>query len=388
MKLSGVTVIDLSAFLPGPHMSMTMADHGADVIMIEPANGVGEPVREIGEKTKDGISVWFRNIARGKRSLKLNLKDQAGKELFYNLAKRADVIVEAFRPGVVKRLGVDYETVSKINPRIIYCSISAFGQQSSLSQKPSHDTGVQALAGLIDLNRGIIDNKPTLPSIPFADAAASLTALSAIAMALYRREATGQGDFIDISMFDSALAWTPNVLGPTFADNRHPPVKTMRSFGGSALTNLYETLDGGYIALSGPELKFATNLLRAFGRNDLIEVAKKPPGQQEELIEFLKVTINEQPLDYWKNFLEPIDCAWAWVRSLKDVFDDPYTAERNMVFEDSDGYRHVGAPIKFQLEPANPQTNLPSYGQDSEDIASELGYSTEEIKRLKEKGTI
>ena len=120
MKLEGLKVLDLSDFLLGPHMTIMMADHGADVVMVEPANGVGEPTRVIGETTSDGVSVWFRNIARGKRSLKLNLKDPAGLDLFLRLADAADIIVEAFRPGVVKRLGVDYDTVAARNPGIVY----------------------------------------------------------------------------------------------------------------------------------------------------------------------------------------------------------------------------------------------------------------------------
>ena len=136
MKLTGLKVLDLSAFLPGPHMTMMMADHGADVIMVEPANGAGEPTRSVGYRTDDGVSVWFRNIARGKRSLKINLKDPQARDLFYALAKEADVIVEAFRPGVVKRLGVDYDTITALNPRIVYCSISAFGQDGA--HQPLH----------------------------------------------------------------------------------------------------------------------------------------------------------------------------------------------------------------------------------------------------------
>ena len=128
MKLQGLKVLDLSAFLPGPHMTMMMADHGADVVMVEPANGVGEPTRVIGYKTEDGVSVWFRNIARGKRSLKINLKDSEARALFLKLAAEADVIVEAFRPGVVKRLGVDYDAIAAINPRIVYCSIAALAR--------------------------------------------------------------------------------------------------------------------------------------------------------------------------------------------------------------------------------------------------------------------
>ena len=389
MKLEGLKVLDLSAFLPGPHMTMMMADHGADVIMVEPANGTGEPTRVIGETTADGVSVWFRNIARGKRSLKLNLKDPDGLDLFLKLADEADVIVEAFRPGVVARLGVDYAAVSARNSRVVYCSISAFGQESSLAKKPSHDTGVQGLAGLIDLNRGLTDDKPSMPSIPFADASASLMALSAILMALYRREQTGQGDYIDLAMYDAAIAWTPNVLGPTFGENRAPEPKAMRSFGGSALTNLYETADGAFLVFSGPELKFATNLLTALERADLIEIAKRPPGpDQEPLRSYFAETFKSKPLAEWQAFLEPIDCAWSWVRTLKEAFDDPFTEERDMVFTDADGHRHVGPPIKFQNEPPKPDPAVPSFGEHSEAIAAQAGLSPEAIADLKSRGVI
>jgi crotonobetainyl-CoA:carnitine CoA-transferase CaiB-like acyl-CoA transferase len=225
MKLTGLKVLDLSAFLPGPHMTMMMADHGADVVMVEPANGVGEPTRVIGYKTEDGVSVWFRNIARGKRSLKINLKDPEARALFLKLAAEADVIVEAFRPGVVKRLGVDYDAIAAINPRIVYCSIAGFGQDGKYVNKPGHDLTMEAMAGLVDLNRGLSDNKPASPSIPAADMAASLMAFAAIMMALYRRAETGKGDYIDLSMYDALLSWTPNVLGPVFADNAHPVAK-------------------------------------------------------------------------------------------------------------------------------------------------------------------
>lgn len=388
MKLEGVKVLDLSAFLPGPHMTMMMADHGADVVMIEPANGTGEPTRIIGETAPDGTSVWFRNIARGKRSLKLNLKDPAGLDLFLRLSETADVVVEAFRPGVVKRLGVDYEAVAARNPSVVYCSISAFGQDSSLAKKPAHDTAVQALAGLTDLARGS-DDKPTMPNIPFADASASLMALSAILMALYRRTQTGKGDYIDLAMYDAAIAWTPNVLGPTFGEDRPPEPKQMRSFGGSALNNLYETADGEYLSFAGPEIKFATNLLNAFERPDLIEVAKLPPGPgQAPLRTFFSETFKTRSLAEWQAFLEPIDCAWAWVRSLKEAFDDPFTAERGMVFTDADGNRHVGPPIKFENESPQPNPAVPSFGQHSAELAASVGISETEIADLKAKGTI
>ena len=166
MKLEGIRVLDLSAFLPGPHLTMTLADHGADVVMVEPANGVGEPTRVVGYRDGDDVSVWFRNIARGKRSLRIDLKDPEGRRFFHHLAEGADVLVESFRPGVTARLGVDYATLAEHNPRLVYCSISAFGQDGPLRDKPAHDLTVQALAGVAALNRGLEDGKPAAPNIP------------------------------------------------------------------------------------------------------------------------------------------------------------------------------------------------------------------------------
>ncbi|NRA28615.1 MAG: CoA transferase, partial [Parvularculaceae bacterium] len=333
--------------------------------------------------------VWFRNVARGKRSLKLNLKDDGGRELFYALAKTADVVVEAFRPGVVKRLGVDYDSLKAINPALIYCSISAFGQTGSLVQKPAHDITVQAHAGLVDLNRGLDDDKPAMPNIPFADASASLLALSAVCIALYRREKTGEGDYIDLSMFDAALAWTPNVQGPTFGEDRSPEPKTMRSFGGAAMYNIYETADAHYVILGGSELKFASNLLTALGREDLLSFARKPPGpEQEPLKAFFRGTFRTQLLQYWRDFLSDVDCCWSWNRTLKDVRDDPFTQERGMVFQDAEGNWHLGPAIKFQEEPAQPRTNVPAFGEHSAELAAEVGLDDQTISDLTDREVI
>lgn len=389
MKLAGLNVIDLSAFLPGPHLTMMMADHGADVVMVEPANGVGEPTREIGWKTPDGVSVWFRNIARGKRSLKLNLKDPDGQALLHALAKEADVVVEAFRPGVAKRLAADYETLSAINPRLVYCSISAFGQEGAYVTKPAHDLTVQALAGLVDLNRGLEDGKPASPNMPVADMAASLMALSAILMALYRRHETGRGDFIDMAMYDACLSWTPNVTGPVFADGDHPPVKDMRSFGGAAMYHVYETRDGKFLVLGGSEPKFAKNLLDALGRPDLFELARTGPGpDQEPLRAFFRETFRQKPLADWEAFLADIDVCWAPVRTLKDAFEDPHTEARGLVFTDADGNRHIGLPMKFRNEPGKPSTSLPGFGEHSEALARKAGFDADRIKAMKDRGVI
>ena len=389
MKLSGLKVVDLSAFLPGPHLTMMMADHGAEVIMIEPANGLGEPTREIGWKTQDGVSVWFRNIARGKKSVKLNLKDEDGRALLHALVEQADVVVEAFRPGVAKRLAADYETLSAINPALVYCSISAFGQEGDYAAKPAHDLTVQAMAGLVDLNRGLEDGEPASPNMPVADMAASLMGLSAILMALYRRHATGQGDFIDMAMYDACLAWTPNVTGPVFAEDIHPPVKDMRSFGGAGMYHVYGTKDGRHLVLGGSEVKFATNLLTALGREDLIEVAKLEPGSgQAPLKAFFKEIFATRTLAEWEAFLADIDVCWSPVRSLKDAFDDPHTAARGMVLEDCEGRRHIGPPIRFAKEPARPEPLTPVLGEHSEALARQAGFDEERIAAMKTRGVI
>ncbi|MEM8987535.1 MAG: CaiB/BaiF CoA-transferase family protein [Pseudomonadota bacterium] len=389
MKLEGVKVLDLSAFLPGPHMTMTMADHGADVVMVEPANGVGEPTRAIGYRTADDISVWFRNIARGKRSLKINLKDPEAHKLFMDIAKGADVFVEAFRPGVVKRLGVDYDAIKAVNPGIVYCSISAFGQTGPYRDRPAHDLAIQGLAGTVALNLGLEDGKPALPNMPSADVTASLNALSAILMALYRRTQTGEGDYIDIAMYDSLLAWTPNVTGPVFAEGAAPVPKTMRSFGGAGMNNIYETADGAFLILGGSEVKFATNLLTALGRPDLIDLAKREPGPvQAPLIAFFQATFKTKPLAAWEAILSDIDLCWAPVRTLQEAFDDDHTAARGMRLADENANTHIGPPIKFQNEPAQPHLKTPDFGAHSEDVAKDVGRSTEDIRTLKGRGVI
>ena len=291
MKLQGVRVLDLSLFLPGPHLTLMMADHGADVIKIEPPSG--EPVRSIGYRTADGVSVWFRNTHRGKRSVVLDLKSNAGKQALMALVRKADVFVEAFRPGVMKRLGLDYETLSGVNAGLVYASISAFGQTGPEAHRPAHDLAIQALAGTASLNLGA-DGEPTNPGMPVADMASSLLGLSAILMALLRRQTTGMGDYIDLSMQDALMAWLPNVTGPVFAQNRAPVVQEERSFGGYAFIRSYRTADGRHVMLGGVEQKFVRTLLTALDRQDLIPVALGPPGPvQRPVKDFLQARVHD-----------------------------------------------------------------------------------------------
>jgi crotonobetainyl-CoA:carnitine CoA-transferase CaiB-like acyl-CoA transferase len=367
MKLQGIRVLDLSQLLPGPHLTMMMADHGADVIKVEPPGG--EPVRQVGLR-QNGHSVWFRNTHRGKRCIVLNLKADADRAAFLALAAQADVIVEAFRPGVVDRLGIGYETVRALNPGVVYCSISAFGQTGPMADHPAHDLAVQAEAGLLSVNLGA-DGQPAMPGVPAADMAASLMALSGILMALLRRQSTGAGDYLDIAMYDSLLAWTPNVMGPPFAEQRAPVVKDERSWGGAACYGIYATACGGHLALAGSEPKFVNTLFGALGRPELAAVALQPPGPgQEPARAFLRATFLTRTLAEWSEFLAPLDVAWAPVRTLHEAVSSELAAARGMVVQQPVGQAHLGIPIKFRHEPGRIDPRL-----------DELGASTAEVLR-------
>lgn len=380
MKLQGVRVLDLSLFLPGPHLTMTMADHGAEVIKVEPYPD-GEPARQA-MYSKSGHSVWFRNTNRGKKSIRLNLKDQRGREILLKLCETADVLVESFRPGVMHRLGVGFQTVAARAPQIVYCSISAFGQTGSYSTKPAHDVAVQAMAGILSVNLGS-DQFPALPGVAAADAIGSLVAFSGIVMALLRQRSTGKGDYLDIAMYDALLSWTPHVLGPVFAEHRAPVPEHERSWGGAAFYNVYQTKDGKFIALGGVELHFAKNFLNKAGRPDLIPLCQQPTGPAQEPVKvFLRNFFGSRTLNECKAWLADVDVAWAPVRTLYDAVFDPATTERGMLVRDKDGVEHLGVPIKFNNEPAEPDFQCPRLGEHTSEILKTIGYSDAEVVTL------
>ena len=344
-KLSGIKVVDLSQFLPGPMMTMMMADQGAEVIKVEPA--AGDPARDQAP-FEAGQSVWFRNLNRGKTSMVLDLKSDAGKAALWDLIEAADVFVEGFRPGVMKRLGFDYDAVVTHNPSIVYCSISAFGQDCALAHHPAHDMAVQAQAGFLSVNDGV-DDVPVVPGAPSADLAAGLTALSAVLMALIGRERTGRGDYIDCAMFDSLLPWCAHIAGNAIAGGDAPRSAVQRSLGGAALYQIYATRDGKHVALGGREMKFARVLLTALDRPDLIEHAERPAGQQDELIAFLRATFLTRTRDDWVAWFADKDVAFSPVLDFREAFDHPHVAERGLLVE-ADGAHHIAPAIRFASE--------------------------------------
>jgi crotonobetainyl-CoA:carnitine CoA-transferase CaiB-like acyl-CoA transferase len=364
MKLEGIKVVDLSVFLPGPYLTMILADHGAEVIKIEPP-GEGDPMRHIG--LPDGSStVAFRNINRGKRSIVVDLKTPEGRERVLRLCDSADVVVESYRPGVVKRLGVDYETVSRRNPRIVYCSISAFGQDGPYRDRPAHDLATMALAGALSITRGR-DGVPAIPGIATADMLSALNGLSGVLMALIGRERTGKGDYLDISMQHAVLAALPNVISAAMLRRPEPDPKHERTTGGAAFYNVYDTADGRHLVLGAQEGKFVRFLLARLGREDLVALCDRGPGpHQQPVIDFLRGVFREKPLAHWREWFAAINdsVSFAPVNTLREALDDAAVRARGLVVTDGDGREHITPVARFLNEPAAPRYAAPALGAD------------------------
>ena len=385
MKLDGVRVVDLSLFLPGPTVTQMMADHGADVIKVESV-GEGEPNRQIGQR-RDDETVYFSATHRGKRSLTLNLKERQGLDIFFKLVSTADVVVESFRPGVVKRLGIDYDAVLEVRPDVIYASISAFGQQGPLVARPAHDLAVEAMCGLLS-NNVDANGVPCMPGLPSGDMLAATVTLSGILMALLRRKETGKGDYLDVAMMDAIFSCMPNSVGAVFADKTPPVPNQERIWGGAAMYRIYETADGLHIVLGGSEIKFARNLLTALGREDLIPICEKPPGQQREVVEFFDGVFSTRTRAEWEQFFDNIDVCFAPVNDLRAGFDLEQTRAREMVLVDEGGREHIGTPLKFREEPGRVNFEAPALGAQTAELLDELGYSNNDVAALRDAGVV
>jgi crotonobetainyl-CoA:carnitine CoA-transferase CaiB-like acyl-CoA transferase len=349
MKLEGITVVDLSVFLPGPYLTMALADHGARVIKVEPPGG--DPGRQIG--IADGpTTVFFRNVNRGKESVVIDLKSAEGRARLLSLCDHADVFVESYRPGVMQRLGTDYATVSARNPRIVYCSISAFGQEGPYRDRPAHDLATLALSGALSNMLGA-DDHPAMPGVAIVDMVSALHALSGVLMALFRREKTGRGDYIDVAMHHAALAALPNVMGAAMARKPQPNPKHERTTGGSAFYQIYETSDGRHLVLGAQEIKFVKNLLGRLDRADLVPLCERGPGpHQQPVIEFLRGVFRDKPLSHWHEWFDGMDVSFAPVNTLREALDDAHIRARGLILEDDSGREHIAPVVRFLDEPA------------------------------------
>ncbi len=355
-KLSGIKVVDLSQFLPGPMLTLMMADNGAEILKIEPPSG--DPARAM-EPFENGQSVWFRTTNRGKKSIVLDLKTDQGKSALWEFLATADVLVESFRPGVMARLGFSWATVSARYPRLVYCSLSAFGQQNIWADHPAHDIAAQALGGFLSVNDGP-DGRPVVPGVPASDMAAALTGLSAVLMAIIGRNLSGRGEYLDISMQQSLMPWCGHIAGSAMTGGPSPVSSVQRSLGGAAFYNVYKTSDGKYIVLAGREIKFAQNLLTALGRPDLFPLASQPAGTaQQPLKDFLAGTFVTKSRDEWTIWFADKDVAFAPVLDFAEGLVHPAI---NAITRDGQGNAQLIPAFRFASEPPTELPDAPALG--------------------------
>ena len=384
--LKGYKMLDLSRYLPGPYCSMMLADMGMEVLRVEePIKG--DPARWIGPVCKKD-SIYFLAVNRNKRSIGINLSMDEGKMIFRRLCGTYDVVLENFRPGTMDALGLGYSALCMVNPALVLCSISGFGQQGPRAQKPGHDLNYLALSGFLGLitKHGSV---PTIPPVLMADLASGLLACIGILTALLETKATGKGRHIDVSMMDSIISLLCyNVTA--FGMGQSAGGKT-DFCGDLPCYNIYETKDHHFITVAAMEPQFWRHLCMLIGHPEWADKQWAVNGEREQILSELKVVFAEKTEAEWKECFAGREVCCEPVRSLQDVFSDLQVAERQMVLElyhqEEGRLYQSGNPIKFSgMEEA--YTAPPRLGQHTLEVLKDLGYTQEEIASLKEKAVI
>jgi len=388
MVLEDITVIDLTQLLPGPFCTQVLADFGANIIKIEGLGG--DLARVLGTKIKKE-SGPFMMLNRNKRSAVLNLKEVKGRDVFFRLIKQADVVIEGFRPGVMDKLGLGYEEAAKINERIIYCSISGYGQTGPYRDRPGHDINYISIAGILG-NTGIEGSKPIIPGGQIADITGGLLGVVGIMFALWTREKTKKGQYIDIAMMDSAVAWLPLVLGDYLPRKTEPKRGQELLNGGYACYNVYETSDNRYMSLGALEVHFWETFCREIGQESFIakQFANKPT--QAEMTAKIQEVFSRKTQEEWTVFFQDKNVPCEPVLSLEGVFSHPQVLDRDMVLDvnhRTEGkIKQLGIPIKLSMTPGQIRMPAPRLGEHTEEILKEFGLTTEEIGQLKDEKII
>lgn len=376
--LAGTTVLDVSRLLPGPLCSMMLADHGARVIAVS---------RPDPEEKKGFLEPLYRN----KEHVTLDLKAEQGKQIFLELAQEADVIVEGFRPGVVKRLGIDYPAIRPRNPAVIYCAITGYGQTGPLRDQAGHDINFLSLAGVLDLI-GPAGGPPVIPGIQIADVAGALQAVIGILLALHARAETGKGQYVDISMTDATVAlFLPMALELRRRMGRTPPRGDHLLSHRYACYNLYETADGRYLTIGAMENRFWTALCRHLGLPHFGPL-QFDEDRREEILDVMRDAFKQKTLREWQEDLTGLDACWAPVNDLEEVLHEPLFQERHMVVPPQQGHSTgsvtVGIPVKLSDTPGRIRTPTAHFGGHTMAILKELGYSRKDIEALQRRGVI
>lgn len=382
--LEGIKIIDFSKWLPGQYCGMVLGDFGADVIKVEDVKG--DVTRGFTPAKEPGMSYWHLMLNRNKRGITVNLKTPAGREVLLRLLKEADVFLEGFRPGYLKMLGLDYESVSKINPQLIYCSITGFGPEGKYKHMPSHDLNVIGLAGVAAPEDG---TDISVPSVQVAALGGSLNAISGILMALYARERTGKGQLVNVDLYSSAINAEITAISSVIGCRE----TGMPSFGRTAshYYSVYKTKDGRYLSIGTIEPKFWQKMCRLI---DLPELESRQFDfvHSAEIKEKLAAAFAGKTQAEWLELIGKEEFCVTPIRTLQEALDSSLTTEQSQMLvtkkEDFGNYTYVKSAAKLSDTPGTIRKRAPYLGEHTQEVLESAGYTKEEIAAMHEKGEI
>jgi alpha-methylacyl-CoA racemase len=372
--LEGLRVLDLTRLLPGPFCTMLLGDLGADVIKVEEP-GAGDPARH------GTTGALFLLVNRNKRSLTLDLKTAEGRDLLLRLVDGADVLVEGFRPGVMDRLKLGYQVLAERNPRLIYATLSGFGQSGPYRDRPGHDLNYIALAGLLGYN---VDGAghPVVPAMQVADLGAGTLAALAILAAVVSRQHTGRGQSVDVSLFGAAIAWLPTLLAPMISQGRPAAPGEPVLSGGLPQYDVYATSDGRHVTLGALEPKFLVNFLERVGRPELATLRDRAQLRSE-----LREIFAGRTLLAWVDSLAGVDTCFAPVNTLEETLADPQV-EALGLFTSAGGRTQINPPFAFSQTESSIRRPPPDLGEHTAEVLGELGVSPDDVRSLARRGVV
>ena len=389
--LTGYRIVELTSMLTGPWAASMLGDQGADVIKVE-VPGVGDHTRSVGVQ-RHGLSSNFLNINRSKRSITINLKSTQGRVVLEKLASNADVLIQNFRPGVVERLGISYDEISRVTPDIIYVSMSGFSERGPLAKKPVYDPIIQAISGLTTVQAGSDQERPRLIRTILPDKVTAIYAAQAVTAALLARERTGEGQHVRLSMLDAVLnfLWASDMGGQTYVDQ---PVSNQAA--ASFIDLIYETQDG-YMTVSTMTNKEWEALSRAFKRPDLLEDPRfKTPQLRghnvNDRLDVVQEVLLLKTTREWLDIFDQEDVPSAPALTRDEVIKHPQVIASDILREHdhpiAGRLRQARVAARFEGTPPSEPRGAPQLGEHSDEVLIELGFSDEEISALKASGAV
>ena len=379
MPLEGIRILELAHQYPGPYCSMLLADLGAEVLKVE-RPGIGDPAREVPD--------FFKSINRNKKSVTLDLKIPAAREILYRLVERYDVFFEGYRPGVTTRLGIDYETLRKINPRLIYCSISGYGQEGPYRDLPGHDFNYMAMAGMLRCFRDGEGNVVE-PGVAVGDLSSGMFAAIAVLAALMGRERTGQGHYVDVSMFDGLLSWMSTNFGMFFGTGQ----LEMDGFRDPGYGVFKAGKDEAFSLGVAHEDWFWDRLCKSIGMEECVGIHSEERRKRvKELREKLQTIFSKKPREEWIKILRDADVPVAPVYTPGQVLEDPHVKFRRMIqtisLPSGESLKQVSFPVRFSNEPQPIHMPPPELGEHTEEILESIGIPKDEVVQLRRRKVI